>query len=84
MSEYYEGPGAGPGYIESSLQQADLNCIVCRTKIPAKLIVNTKFCPGGIDYVSNFMVKNAVAPVCDSCFEKSGIKLGPLPKVKDK
>ena len=84
-TEYYEGPvPSGEGWIQTGYQQCDIRCVLCLNTIPAHIIVNIKDCPGGIDYVSNFLVKNKALHICESCFTKIGFKLGPLDKVKDK
>ncbi len=81
-SEYYEGDEPGPGYIKSGYEQCEIACMQCMNRIGGHVLVNTKLCPGGIDYVVRFLVQNKVGYLCDECYQKVGFKIGKLDQVK--
>jgi hypothetical protein len=81
---YYEGPHPGKDWKETGLEECEIMCLYCFTRIPARIIVGTHKCAGGIDEVVDNLVKRGAIHICDACYDKQGLKRGPLPKVKDK
>lgn len=81
MSEFYEGPHPGPEYKPTGIEQCDVRCIKCQ-KFICRLLV--KDCPGGINAIAEFLIKNKAFHWCNECYYKLGFKMGPLDMVNRK